>query len=221
MKKKILKFLIFSCLFWPFLTSAQAKNLSKEIIQKVPFSAQAPYGGWKDQRQEDGCEEMSSLLAIKWAKNQKLTKEEALKEVLTISNWEQKKYGEYRDISSSDTLKWIINDYFGYKKAALKKAATLNDIINELKKGNIIISPMNGQLLHNPYYSAPGPLHHMIVIIGYNEQKKVFITNDPGTKRGESYRYNINTLYKAINDYPTGYHKENKTIQKNIIIISK
>ena len=28
------------------------------------------------------------------------------------------------------------------------------------------------------------------------------ITNDPGTKRGESYRYNLDILYSAIHDFP-------------------
>ena len=43
----------------------------------------------------------------------------------------------------------------------------------------------------------------MLVIIGYDPDKKEFITNDPGTKNGGSYRYNEEVLYNAIWDYPT------------------
>ena len=135
MKNKILLFLIIVFFSWPFSGFTATNTATKEILRKVPFSSQAPYGNWKDQRQQDGCEEISSLMAIKWANNQSLTKDEALKEVLGISDWEKKKYGEYRDISASSTLNWIIYDYFNYKNAKLKTNASLNDIINELKKG--------------------------------------------------------------------------------------
>ena len=221
MKNKILLFLIIVLFAWPFSGFAAISTTTKEILQKVPFSSQAPYGNWKDQRQQDGCEEISSIMAMKWVNNKPLTKDEALKEILNISDWEKKKYGEYRDISASSTLNWIIYDYFNYKKAKLKTNVSLNDIINELKKGNIVIAPINGQLLPNPNYTAPGPIHHMIVIVGYNKDKKIFITNDSGTRNGQSYKYNIDVFFKAINDYPTGYHKSNKKIEKNIIIISK
>jgi len=37
----------------------------------------------------------------------------------------------------------------------------------------------------------------MIVIRGFDPATKEFITNDPGTKRGEFYRYDIDLLEKA------------------------
>lgn len=221
MKKIFILLLLANILCWPFFSSAKTESKAKEILQKVPFSSQAPYGNWKDQRQQDGCEEISVIMAMKWVKNEKLSKDEALKEIIKISDWEQKKYGEYRDISASSTLNWIINDYFNYKKAKLINNVSLKIMISELEKGNIIIAPMNGQLLRNPNYTAPGPIHHMIVIIGYNPQKNIFITNDSGTRNGASYKYDANLFFKAINDYPTGYHKSNKNIEKNIIIVSK
>jgi len=194
---------------------------TKKILQAVPFTAQAPFGKWSDQRQQDGCEEASSLMAVKWARGQSLTKAEALKEITGLSDWLLKKYGEYRDISVADTVDWIIKDYFNYQNAALIKNATTADITNELKKGNIIIAPMNGQLLGNPYYTPPGPRHHMVVIIGYDFIKKVFITNDGGTKRGRLYEYKTDILFKAISGYPTGNHKTAVKIEKNVIVIWK
>jgi len=46
-------------------------------------------------------------MAIKWARKETMTREEALKEILAISDYTQKKYGEYRDIDLTDTLNWI------------------------------------------------------------------------------------------------------------------
>lgn len=193
----------------------------KVLIDNVPFTAQAPFGDWADQRQQDGCEEASSLMAVKWARGQSLTKDEALKEITNISDWLLKKYGEYRDISSEDTVNWIFKDYFKYDKVILVKDITADNIIEELAKGNLVITPMNGQIMHNPNYKAPGPPRHMIVIRGYDPTTKEFITNDPGTRNGELYRYDATVLYSAIRDYPTGYHEIINEIKKDMIVISK
>lgn len=190
-------------------------------LAAVPFTAQAPFGNWADQRQQHGCEEASALMAIKWARQQSLTKEIALKEITKLADWLKKKHGESRDSSAQDTVNWIFKEYFKYDKVQLKKMATLNDIISELAKGNLIVAPMNGQLLRNPNFKQPGPERHMLVIIGFDPIKKQFITNDPGTRNGANYRYNYTTLYNAIRDYPTGYHKPIKKVERNIIVISK
>ncbi|MDO8592801.1 MAG: C39 family peptidase [bacterium] len=193
----------------------------KVLIDNVPFTSQAPFGGWNDQRQQDGCEESSALMAVKWARGQNLTKAEALKEITGLSDWLLKKYGEYRDISAENTVDWIFKDYFKYNKITLVHDITANDIIAELAKGNLIITPMNGQIMHNPNYKAPGPPRHMIVIRGYDPGTKQFITNDPGTRNGELYLYDDAVLFEAIRDYPTGYHEIINQIEKNMIVISK
>jgi hypothetical protein len=190
-----------------------------QIIQSVPFTSQAPFGDWQDIRQEDGCEEASSLMAIRWATNATLNQKEALKEILGVSDYILEKYQEFRDVSPEDTLNWIIKDYFAYQKAALKKDISLADIIEELNRGNVIIAPMDGKLLNNPYYTPPGPPNHMILIYGYDSINKIFITNDPGTRRGKGYRYNADLLYQAIRAYPTGSHETIEKIEKDAIVV--
>jgi hypothetical protein len=39
----------------------------------------------------------------------------------------------------------------------------------------------------------------MLVIVGYDSNG--FITNDPGTRKGEGYRYSFATLMAAIHDW--------------------
>jgi len=197
------------------------KNYSDTLIGNVPFTAQAPYGNWADLRQENGCEEASALMAVKWAKGQSLTKDEALKEITGISDFLLKKYGEYRDISAQDTVAWIFKDYFNYDKVELVHDIIVGDIVKELDKGNLVITPMNGQIMNNPNFKVPGPPRHMIVIRGYDSDMKEFITNDPGTRNGELYRYNATLLYSAIRDYPTGYHETITKIEKDMIVVSK
>ncbi len=188
----------------------------------VPFTTQAPTGEWSDQRQQDGCEEASALMAIRWVQGKKsISSSEARKEIIAMSDFSLKKYGEYRDVSLEDLKKWIFEDYFKYSKVEVKKNVTIKDMINELQKGKIIIIPANGQKLGNPYFSPPGPERHMLVVRGYDPKKKQFITNDPGTKRGNAYRYNEQTLYNSIMAYPTGYHIPVNKIEKNILLVSK
>jgi len=202
-----------------FISSLLCSPLCVFASQKVPFTPQAPFGNWKDQRFQDGCEEASVLMAIRWVRGQSLTREEAKKEILKIADWEQKKYKNYRDTSASDTAKRLLNEYYGYKNYEVKNNITLAQIISEVKKNNLVIVPTNGQKLKNPYFTRPGPDRHMLVIIGYDNVKKQFITNDPGTKHGEGYRYNEKILFDAIRDYPTGAHLKIKNEKKAGIIV--
>ena len=225
MKKIILLWLLFSLINIPIVaaeeTPAKIKVNKTILLDAVPFTAQAPFGNWADQRQQNGCEEASALMAVKWARQQNLTKEIALKEITKLADWLKKKHGESRDSSAQDTVNWIFKEYFKYDKISLKRQATINDIINELTKGNLIVAPMNGRLLHNPNFTQPGPPRHMLVIRGFDPLKKQFITNDPGTRNGQLYRYDYNILYEAIRDYPSGYNKPIKKLEKNIIIVGK
>lgn len=212
---QILIIFLFFC--WLFISPASAATISN-----VPFSSQAPLGNWKNQRLQDGCEESSALMAMLWVKGEKsITPKEAEKKIIAISDFEQKKYGEYRDVSLPDMLAWIFKDYYHYDKAELKKNISLKEIIKAIESGQLVLVPANGRLLKNPHYTAPGPERHMLLIIGYDAKKKQFITNDPGTRYGASYRYSEAVLYKAIRAYPTGYHKKINQTEKSAIIVSK
>ncbi len=192
------------------------------FIENVPFLVQAPFGEWKDPRQQDACEEAASLIAISWASDiTKISKIETKEKILDIVKYQTENLGEYRDTSAADTLKYIINGYFSYKKAHLKENIKIEDIITELALGNLIIVPANGQALHNPYFIQPGPERHMLVLRGYDAAKKEFIANDPGIGRGEKYRYPQDILWAAIRDYQTGYHIPIKEVKKTIIVVEK
>jgi len=204
------------------LAESKKPKTGKVLIANVPFLAQAPYGAWSDPRQQNGCEEASSLIAISWVQGQKeVSKAEALKSILAISKFEVDKYGGYNDTSASSTIERILAGYFKYKKAKLKYDVGADDIIAELEKGNLVIAPFDGQKLKNKYFTAPGPDRHMLVIIGYDYDKKEFITNDPGTRQGKDYRYGRAVLVGAIRDYPTGEHLPILRKRTAMIVISK
>jgi hypothetical protein len=200
------------------ITFAKSPDL---ILQNVPFSSQAPFGNWSDPKFQDGCEETVSIMAMKWTRGEIMTKTEAEKIILDMANWEDKFYHNYHDTSAVDTAARLISRYIGYKRYAVKNISIIENIINELKKGHIIIVPTNGQKLKNPNYKQPGPERHNLLIKGYDFIKKEFITNDPGTRKGESYRYPETILWSAIRDYPTGNHLPIIGDKKVMIVVWK
>ncbi|MFA5184030.1 MAG: C39 family peptidase [Patescibacteria group bacterium] len=199
-----------------------AASLPENIDIAVPFTAQAPLGEWRDVRQQDGCEEAVAAMAMAWVGGEKdIAKADWRLRILILSTFENKKYGEYRDVALADMVAWLFNDYFRYQKVAVKTVASAADIIKELEKGNLVLTPMDGRLLKNPYYTEPGPERHMILIKGYDYKAKQFITNDPGTRRGEGYRYKEEVLFRAIRDYQTGHKLPFGSLTRSMIVVSK
>jgi hypothetical protein len=197
----------------------QEASTSQEILLSVPFTTQSPFAEWSDPRQQDGCEEASMLMAVYWARGEKLTRELAKKEILAMAEFEKLTYGSFIDTDVKDTVVRIARGYFKFESARAVENITLDDIKKELFKGNLVLVPTNGRRLGNPNYKAPGPERHMLVIRGYNSAKKEFITNDAGTRKGEGYRYNEDVLFKAIVNYPTGDHLPIKEETKAMIIV--
>lgn len=195
---------------------------SKVLISGVPFTVQAPFAEWKDPRFQEGCEEASSLMAVYWARNiTSIDKTKARDEIIAMAAYQQERWGEARDTSAEDTASRIIAGYFKFSGYEVRENITLQDIKNELLKGNVLIVPANGQALNNPHFTAPGPDRHMIVVRGYDDNLNTFITNDPGIKEGELYTYPQQLFFDAIRDYPTGYNLPIVGNKKVMIIIRK
>lgn len=191
------------------------------VLLNVPFTSQAPNGNWSDLRQEDGCEEASVLMAWLWIQGQSIGKNEAEKAIIAMADFEQERYGNYHDFDADDTARFM-KDYYGYDKFFITKDPSIGDIKLQLRQGNVVLVPANGQKLNNPNYKQPGPLTHMLIIKGFDEVKGEFITNDPGTRNGEGYVYKYQTLYNAMVDYPSGItHGSQEGRPKAMIVVQK
>lgn len=208
------------------LPSSEKPNeikVPETIGLEVPFTSQAPFKNWSEPYQ-NACEEANIIMVIHWIKNIPLSKDEAKKEILALVDFQIENYGYYEDTSAIDTAK-LLKQFYQYDEVEIKNNPNLDDIKKEIASGYLVIVPVNGRLLKNPYYTPPGPLHHMILIKGYDDKTREFITNDAGTSRGQSYRFPYETLLKAIDDYPSGPHlnryQETRTglIQNMIVVI--
>ena len=194
----------------------------KVYLTGVPFMVQAPFGEWKDPRQQDACEEMTTLLAVSWAQGiSAITKTEAKEKILAMVKFEEENFGESRDTSAADTIERLYFGLFNYQKVRLEENITSEDIIQKLRNGNLVVVPANGQLLKNIHFTQPGPERHMIIIRGFDFLKKEFITNDVGIGVGENYSYPEDVLFSAIADYPSGYHVPRVGMPKVMIVVEK
>lgn len=198
--------------------------LTEPVLHDVPFIAQAPLAQWNDPMFQDGCEEASILMAAVWAGAidpvRISSPDLASKEIIMLSEYQLEYDGEFRDRSANDTAH-LMKEYFNYAGIRFETNITADDIIREITNGNIVIVPANGQVLGNPNFTSPGPERHMLVIRGWDPITGEFITNDPGTRRGEAYRYDKTVLYNAIRDYRTGYHVPIESVKKTMIVITR
>ncbi len=172
----------------------------------VPFVVQAPFGKWSEPRFQDGCEEASLIMAHLWLSGRSMSLAEQEAELRKLSAYQEKTRGYYQDTSAEDTAV-LMREYYKHDRLSVKKDIDVQDIIDALGEGAIVIVPLNGRILKNPNYTPPGPERHMLVVRGYDPATHEFITNDPGTRKGEGYRYAAALLERALHNYESGIHR--------------
>jgi len=173
-------------------------GISKKISIKVPFTPQAPFANW-DAYHEDACEEASLIMVKYYLDGKTLNRDTAEKEILGLIEFQNKNYGDFKDTNAEETVK-MAKEYYGLENLKVVYDFSKDDLKEYLAKGKPIIIPAAGRKLGNPNYSGLGPLYHVLVLTGYDGD--TVITNDPGTRKGEGYRYNIDVFYNAIHDLP-------------------
>ncbi|MDP3770597.1 MAG: C39 family peptidase [Candidatus Sungbacteria bacterium] len=182
----------------------------------VPFTSQAPFGNWA-QPWQDFCEEASVAMAVHFVWGVPLMPSFAETEMQIIRQYEQIVFKKYKDTSASETAS-ILSHLFGFKNVRTQTITSRDEIKKELSAGNIIIIPAAGRMLKNPYFTPPGPLYHMLVIKGFDDERGTFITNDPGTRKGNGFAYSQSRLFDAIHDWNEG---DVLSGAKKIIVIGK
>lgn len=170
---------------------------SKKIA--VPFTSQAPAGNWQEPWQ-NACEEASIVMIQNFYKDEGLTPEKARQQILDVFSLKKLTAPVSKD-ESIERIVEIINSGNLTWKARVVNNPTLTEIKDELAANHPIIAPVYAPLLENPNYTNPGPSYHVIIIIGYDDAKGEFITNDPGTDQGKNYRYTYEVLMNSLHDY--------------------
>lgn len=190
-------------------------KVSEEIKIEVPFISQAPTGVW-DERHEDACEEASLIMLKYYLDKKELDKELGEAEIQKIIDFQIEKYGDFKDTDAKETVQ-LAKDFYGIENLKVVYDFNKEDIKKYLSQGKPIIIPAAGRNLGNPYFTPPGPLYHNLVLTGFTKDDKI-ITNDPGTRRGAGYEYDVDVLYEAIHDFP-GSKDEIEKGKKAMIVI--
>lgn len=205
-----------------FLSSSSVSSSSfssSVVLEKdgvnydVPFVSQAPLLVW-DELHQEACEETSILMVMKYFNGENIQSlEEADDEIVGL-------------VAANTALGFAVDDTAEEAALLLRTEAphlsvdllyepTVEHMKSLLSSGKLIIAPLQGQYLGNPYYTAPGPRYHMLVLKGYINNS-YFITNDPGTKRGKDYVYSFDVFMNAIHDWNDG---DVENGQKVVIVV--
>lgn len=182
-----------------FKTTSVKTVLPPNKDNSVPFTSQAPQGNWQEPWQ-NACEEASIVMIQNFYKDEKLSPEKARQQILDVFKLKKTTAPASKD-ESLERIEEIINSGDLKWKVRVVDNPDLTAIKAELSANHPVIAPVYAPLLNNPNYGNPGPTYHVMVITGYDDAKKEFITNDPGTEEGKGYRYPYDVLLKALHDY--------------------
>lgn len=173
------------------------ESLPLAVNLSVPFFSQAPDADWSLPWQET-CEEATAVLAHAYATGRALTKNEFRQELLKIVSWEKERFGFYDHTTVAQTAA-ILRDFYGFTGFEIIDDPFIDQLKYELAQGRVLLAPMAGQWLVNPYYKPPGPVYHMLLVKGYDAEN--FITHDVGTARGADFYYTYNIFLNALHDW--------------------
>ncbi|MDD3487572.1 MAG: C39 family peptidase [Candidatus Moranbacteria bacterium] len=195
------------------VNSLEANFLPDKFSLEMPFYSQAPLGKW-DATHEEMCEEASVLNAGFYLLGEKISDEKFEAELQKFKKLEEKELGVWKSTTISE-LKKATDGYFeGEIKSKIIDNPTLGQIETEISAGHPVIAPLAGQDIGNPYFTPPGPVYHMLVVKGYDAEN--FITNDVGTKRGESYLYKKGTIMENLHDWNG---KDIRSGEKRVLVL--
>lgn len=179
-----------------------SQQLPKQFKLDVPFEPQSPFAEW-DHTHNEACEEAAIIMVHFFLTGEELTSSVANEEILEMVQYQKDNWGGHYDLEAKE-IGELAEEFYGYEKVRVEYGISIKDIKEEIYNENPVILPTAGRNLNNPYYRDPGPPYHALVAIGWNEEDKEMIVNDPGTKRGESFPFSYENLLDSIHEWNGG-----------------
>lgn len=175
--------------------------LPESINLAVPFTPQAPRANW-DAFHEEACEEASLLMVHRFYEGDqanRLDPDFVEEQLAKMAAFEDGLFGYNTDTTVAQ-VGTLAEQMLGYEHVEALDNPSVDDLKKHLAAGHPVIIPAAGREIGNPYFTAPGPEYHMLVLRGYTADAK-FITNDPGTRRGEAFLYPVESVMAAMKDW--------------------
>ena len=177
----------------------------------VPFTSQAPFQDWSLPYQET-CEEAAVLMAAAYLLPDEVslkTPTDADRLLRDLVELQTMILGFYQDTTAEETVRFALAK-FPSLRVTLKENPTAEEIRAEVLAGHPVLLPTAGKKLGNPNFQNGGPLYHMLLVRGFAPGR--FVTNDPGTRKGEGYVYRVDTLMEAMGDWNGGHPETGKKV---------
>jgi len=197
---------------WQEMQSSKIIHQEKpsKFVLDVPYINEAPdgnfSGNWKN-----ACEEASMTMIEKYYAGQKTVGiMEAMSFMQNLFDIEDRLYGSNDDTDTVRTAR-LMNDYLSYS-AIIKDNPTIEEIKKQLLKKRPVMSFHYGYDLHNSNipFAVHGTYYHTMVIVGYDDTTKEFITHDDGDQKfGANHRYGYNLFMNSLHDYNFALNKTN------------
>lgn len=166
---------------------------AQEVILSVPFSPQAPDAHWVEPW-ENACEETSIVMIHAYYTGQTLNKNTAKVNILSVLRNKNKNEGKSKDESPEKVVNMM--NRTGQWSAHVEKSFDVEKIKKEINEKRPVLVPFDATKVNNPNFQS-NIVYHMVVVIGYDDEKQIFLVHDPGTSRGEKFQYGYTELKEA------------------------
>lgn len=192
----------------PTPSAAPSLNPQTSRVLPVPYINEAPSGNWTGPW-KNACEEASITMVEFYYRGRKsVTIREAEEFMSMLFAKQDKLYGSNVN-ADAEQLVYLIENFTSFKGVTVRNP-TIEQIKAEIDDERPVISPHYGFALNNPNipFLRTGTSYHMMVIIGYDDERRQFIVNDDGdTKAGASHRYGYDLFRNSLHDFS---HERNK-----------
>lgn len=181
--------------------AVEEKNIEK-IILAVPYVSEAPEGIW-EQPWVNACEEATIMMIDEYYKDKKeVGIAEAKSYLQDLFLKEDILFGTNRNADSAQIME-IVTGHTSFS-GIIKRNPTIEEIKKEIIEGRPVLSLHRGFDLKNPNieFSPTLSSYHTLVVIGYDDEKGVFIAHDPGDEiYGERHWYSYDVFMNSLHDY--------------------
>lgn len=167
----------------------------------VPFTSQAPEGRWLEPWY-NACEETVTVMVDRFYSNSgPFSIDEAKRDILQLFDVKDRYIGASFDEPAAVIAQWI-NHFYPWE-ARVVSQPSLEQLKAEIDAGRPVIVPTYAPYLRNPFFTGSFE-YHTVVLSGYDDERREFITQEPGTRHGENLRYSYGTILSAMHDFRAG-----------------
>lgn len=172
------------------------------VLLPVPYIAEAPEGKWVGPW-KNGCEEASLAMVKAFYEHKSVvTADDAQRVMNRYFKLQDERWGSNAnaDAVRMEELSVLAQDF----SVRAVEHPTVESIEAELFAGHPVIALLNGKRLGNRNipFLANGSYYHVLVVVGYDREKREFITNDDGDeKEGQGRRYGYELFLGSLADY--------------------